>query len=205
MQNTWPNEPKSLTLANAVLITPSSSSASQQVSSIGKILLLILGVAILSLSAHMKVPFYPVPMTLQTLVVLLIGMTYGMRLGGLTILSYLILGAFGAPVFSGGAGVAYLVGPTGGYLAGFFVSAVTLGFLTERGLGKTWVSSGLLAVIGTFAIYALGLSWLTSIIGYEKALKFGLLPFVYGDFLKLVIVMLSIPSAWKILNKLRQQ
>jgi biotin transport system substrate-specific component len=204
MQNTWPNEPKSLTLANAVLITPSSSSASQQVSSIGKILLLILGVAILSLSAHMKVPFYPVPMTLQTLVVLLIGMTYGMRLGGLTILSYLMLGAFGAPVFSGGAGVAYLVGPTGGYLAGFFVSAVTLGFLTERGLGKNWVSSGLLAVIGTFAIYALGLSWLTSIIGYEKALKFGLLPFVYGDFLKLVIVMLSIPSAWKILNKFRQ-
>ena len=121
MQNSWPNEPKSLTLANAVLITTSSSSASQQVSSIGKILLLILGVAILSLSAHMKVPFYPVPMTLQTLVVLLIGMTYGMRLGGLTILSYLILGALGAPVFSGGAGVAYLVGPTGGYLAGFCV------------------------------------------------------------------------------------
>jgi biotin transport system substrate-specific component len=84
------------------------------------------------------------------------------------------------------------------------VSAVTLGFLTERGLGKNWVSSGLLAVIGTFAIYALGLSWLTSIIGYEKALKFGLLPFVYGDFLKLVIVTLSIPSAWKILNKFRQ-
>jgi biotin transport system substrate-specific component len=204
MQNSWPNEPKSLTLASAILITTSSSSSSQQVSSIGKVLLLILGVAILSLSAHMKVPFYPVPMTLQTLVVLLIGMTYGVRLGGITILSYLLLGALGAPVFSGGAGVAYLVGPTGGYLAGFFVSAVTLGFLTERGLGKTWVTSGLLAVIGTVAIYAFGLSWLTSIIGYEKALKFGLLPFVYGDFLKLVIVTLSIPSAWKILNKLRQ-
>ena len=204
MQNYWPHEPKSLTLASAVLITNGSSSASHQESSIGKILLLILGVAILSLSAHMKVPFYPVPMTLQTLVVLLIGMTYGMRLGGITILSYLLLGALGAPVFSGGAGVAYLVGPTGGYLAGFFVSAVTLGFLTERGLGKTWVTSGILAVIGTVAIYALGLSWLTSIIGYEKALKFGLLPFVYGDFLKLVIVTLSIPFAWKILSKFRR-
>ena len=204
MQNSWPHEPKSLTLASAVLITNGSYSASHQESSIGKILLLILGVAILSLSAHMKVPFYPVPMTLQTLVVLLIGMTYGMRLGGITILSYLLLGALGAPVFSGGAGVAYLVGPTGGYLAGFFVSVITLGFLTERGLGKTWVTSGLLAVIGTVAIYALGLSWLTSIIGYEKALKFGLLPFVYGDFLKLVIVTLSIPFAWKILSKFRR-
>ena len=124
MQNSWPYEPKSLTLASAVLITNGSSSASHQESSLGKILLLILGVAILSLSAHMKVPFYPVPMTLQTLVVLLIGMTYGMRLGGITILSYLLLGALGAPVFSGGAGVAYLVGPTGGYLAGFFVSVL---------------------------------------------------------------------------------
>ena len=142
-------------------------------------------------------------MTLQTLVVLLIGMSYGLHLGGATILSYLLLGAFGAPVFSGGVGFVYLVGPTGGYLFGFFVAAVVLGFLTERGMGQSWVTSAVLAVIGTVIIYALGLSWLTSIIGFEKAVQFGLMPFVFGDCLKIVIVTLSIPLAWKLLERLR--
>ena len=142
-------------------------------------------------------------MTLQTLVVLLIGMSYGLHLGGATILSYLLLGAFGAPVFSGGVGFVYLVGPTGGYLIGFFVAATVLGFLTERGMGQNWVTSAVLAVIGTVIIYALGLSWLTSIIGFEKAVQFGLMPFVFGDCLKMVIVTLSIPLAWKLLERLR--
>ena len=104
---------------------------------IGKLIVLLLGVAILSLSAHFKVPFYPVPMTLQTLVVLLIGMSYGLHLGGATILSYLLLGAFGAPVFSGGVGFVYLIGPTGGYLVGFFVAGQFLGFLQSGEWGRT--------------------------------------------------------------------
>jgi biotin transport system substrate-specific component len=187
----------------ATLLRTSSSGTEQQVSVIGKIIFLVLGVAILSLSAHFKVPFYPVPMTLQTLVVLLIGMSYGPHLGGATILSYLLLGGLGAPVFSGGAGFAYLIGPTGGYLTGFFVAVTVLGFLAERGMGKSWITSAALAVIGTVIIYALGLSWLTSIIGYEKAIQFGLVPFVFGDCLKIVIVTLSIPLAWKLLDKLR--
>ena len=188
---------------NAMLLRTSSSGTEQQVSIIGKLIFLLLGVAVLSLSAHLKVPFYPVPMTLQTLVVLLIGMSYGLHLGGATILSYLLLGAFGAPVFSGGVGFVYLVGPTGGYLVGFFVAAAVLGFLTERGMGQNWVTSAVLAVIGTVIIYALGLSWLTSIIGFEKAVQFGLMPFVFGDCLKMVIVTLSIPLAWKLLERLR--
>ena len=113
------------------------------------------------------------------------------------------MGAFGAPVFSGGVGFVYLVGPTGGYLIGFFVATAVLGFLTERGMGQNWVTSAVLAVIGTVIIYALGLSWLTSIIGFEKAVQFGLMPFVFGDCLKMVIVTLSIPLAWKLLERLR--
>ena len=129
MQSDWSVDTKSQTLMNAMLLRTSSSGTEQQVSIIGKLIVLLLGVAILSLSAHFKVPFYPVPMTLQTLVVLLIGMSYGLHLGGATILSYLLLGAFGAPVFSGGVGFVYLVGPTGGYLVGFFC-----------GCGSSWVS-----------------------------------------------------------------
>ena len=201
MQSFWSVDTKSQTLMKATLLRTSSSGTEQQVSVIGKIMFLVLGVAILSLSAHFKVPFYPVPMTLQTLVVLLIGMSYGTHLGGATILSYLLLGGLGAPVFSGGAGFAYLIGPTGGYLAGFFVAVTVLGFLTERGMGKNWITSAALAVIGTVIIYALGLSWLTSIIGYEKAIQFGLMPFVFGDCLKIVIVTLSIPLAWKLLDR----
>ena len=195
MQSSWSVDTKSQTLMNAMLLRSNSSGTEQQVSIIGKLIFLLLGVAILSLSAHFKVPFYPVPMTLQTLVVLLIGMSYGLHLGGVTILSYLLLGAFGAPVFSGGVGFVYLVG--------FFVAAAVLGFLTERGMGKNWVTSAMLAVIGTVIIYSLGLSWLTSIIGFEKAVQFGLMPFVFGDCLKMVIVTLSIPLAWKLLERLR--
>ena len=89
MQSDWSFDTKSQTLMDAMLLRTSSSGTEQQVSIIGKLIVLLLGVAILSLSAHFKVPFYPVPMTLQTLVVLLIGMSYGLHLGGATILSYL--------------------------------------------------------------------------------------------------------------------
>jgi biotin transport system substrate-specific component len=198
MQNIWSGNSKKSILANAAFLTNNPPGMDQQLSAIGKIMLLVIGVAILSVSAHIKVPFYPVPMTLQTLVVLLIGMSYGSRLGGVTVLSYLLLGSLGAPVFSGGGGFAYLTGPTGGYLLGFFVSTVLLGFLAERGMGKTWITSALLALIGTTVIYMFGLAWLTSIIGHEKAIQFGLLPFIYGDLLKLFLVSVSIPLAWKL-------
>jgi biotin transport system substrate-specific component len=205
MQNIWSDNSKKSILATAVFLTNAPPGTDQQVSAIGKVMLLVIGVVILSISAHVKVPFYPVPMTLQTLVVLLIGMSYGSRLGGVTILSYLFLGAFGAPVFSGGAGFAYLIGPTGGYLLGFFVSTVLLGFLAERGMGKTWKTSALLALIGTSTIYLLGLAWLTSIIGHEKAIQFGFLPFIYGDLLKLVLVSISIPLAWNLVQKITKK
>ena len=167
-----------------------------------KIAMVVAGSILLALSAHIKVPFYPVPVTMQTMVILLIGMTYGARLGALTIFAYLAEGAVGLPVFAGGAGLAYMAGPTGGYLFGFLVSAFVVGMLAEKGWGKSWATVGLAMIIGNIVIYAFGVTWLSSIVGsFDKALQFGLLPFIYGDILKIVIATAALPFAWKLLPK----
>ena len=101
------------------------------------VVLALVGTLVLAISAKIQVPFYPVPMTMQTFVVLVIGMTYGWRMGGATILLYLAEGAVGLPVFAGtpekGIGVAYMLGGTGGYLLGFLIAATACGWLAERG------------------------------------------------------------------------
>ena len=171
-------------------------------SAVGKLFAVFAGLALLTISAHIKIPFYPVPLTMQTLIVLGIGMTYGARLGGITLLGYLAAGLIGLPVFAGGAGMAYMMGPTGGYLAGFFAAAVVLGALAERGWTSNWATATAAMLMGNAIIYLLGVGWLTSLIGWEKAVKFGLLPFLYGDALKLIIAALGIPYLW---SKLQQK
>jgi biotin transport system substrate-specific component len=100
-------------------------------------------------------------------------------------------GRWGLPVFAGATvGIAALVGPTGGYLAGFLVAAIVMGFLAERGMGRSVISTVIAMVIGNAVIYAMGVSWLTSFIGMEKALMLGMAKFLYGDALKLVIACL---------------
>lgn len=178
------------------------SLVSQLTGSIAYQLLAVLaGIAILSASAHIRIPFYPVPLTMQTLVVLGIGMTYGVRLGGTTLLGYLALGFMGVPVFAGGAGIAYIMGPTGGYLTGFFAAAVVLGALAERGWTRNWATAAAAMLLGNVIIYLLGVGWLTYLIGFGKAVQFGLLPFLYGDVLKLVIAALGVPYLWLKLHK----
>ena len=169
-------------------------------SAANQLLPLLVGIALLTASAHIKIPFYPVPLTMQTLVVLGIGMTYGVRLGGVTLLGYLAAGVIGLPVFAGGAGIAYMMGPTGGYLAGFFVAAVVLGVLAERGWTRNWATSAAAMLIGNAIIYLLGVGWLTSLIGWDKAVQFGLLPFLYGDVLKLIIAAVGVPYLWSKLH-----
>jgi biotin transport system substrate-specific component len=149
-------------------------------------LLAVLGSALLTLSAKLQVPFHPVPMTLQTLVVLLIGMTFGARLGAATVVLYLAEGAAGLPVFAGnpanGIGLAYMVGPTGGYLLGFVLAAAIAGWIVER---RRDLPDLVLAVVaGMVAIYLPGLLWLASFVGLGQALVLGLLPFVLGDLVK---------------------
>ena len=171
-------------------------------SAANQLMAVLAGIALLTASAHIKIPFYPVPLTMQTLIVLGIGMTYGVRLGGATLLGYLAAGFVGLPVFAGGAGMAYMMGPTGGYLAGFFAAAVVLGALAERGWTRSWATAAAAMLMGNVIIYLLGVGWLTSLIGWDKAVQFGLLPFLYGDALKLIIAALGVPYLW---SKLKQK
>ena len=184
-------------------LTTAGPSLVPQLASTGlyQVMAIIAGIAVLAISAHIKIPFYPVPVTMQTLAVLAIGMTYGTRLGGLTLLGYLGAGAMGAPVFAGGAGIAYMMGPTGGYLLGFFVAAVVLGALAERGWTRSIVTTAAAMLLGNIIIYLLGVSWLANIIGLDKAIQLGLLQFLYGDALKLVIVALGVPYLWSKLHQ----
>jgi biotin transport system substrate-specific component len=164
----------------------------------------VFGSLLLAVSAQFKIPLYPVPVTGQTLVVLLIGMTYGPRLGGITMAAYLFEGALGLPVFAGGAaGAAVLMGPTGGYLFGFLLAGVSMGYLAERGMGRTVVSTISAMVIGNFVIYLCGALWLANFIGFGQAIAAGVLPFLYGDALKLVVAAGLMPLAWRAVTSVK--
>ena len=184
------------TLAEAMLdslMTPSAAT-----NAVTKAALVVFGSLLLAVSAQFKIPLYPVPVTGQTLVVLLIGMTYGPRLGGVTLAAYLFEGALGLPVFAGGAaGAAVLMGPTAGYLFGFLLAAIAMGYLAERGLGRTVVSTIAAMVIGNCVIYLCGALWLANFIGFAQAIAAGVLPFLYGDALKLVVAAGLMPWAWR--------
>ena len=190
------------TLAEAMLDSLMMSSAATR--ALTGSALVVFGSLLLAVSAQFKIPLYPVPVTGQTLVVLLIGMTYGARLGGITIAAYLFEGALGLPVFAGGAaGVAVLVGPTGGYLFGFLLASAAMGYLAERGMGRTAASTITAMVIGNCVIYLCGVFWLANFIGFDKAVAAGVLPFLYGDALKLFVAAGLMPLAWRAVTSLK--
>ena len=164
---------------------------------LNKAILILSGVVLLAVSSKVQVPFWPVPMTLQTLAVLMIGATYGARLAASSLIAYLVAGAVGLPVFASGAGPAYMAGPTGGYLAGFLIAAVILGWLADRGYGRTILSALAMFAIGEVAIFALGTGWLSSLLGVEKAVSAGLLPFIPAEILKVALATAILSLAWK--------
>ena len=131
---------------------------------LGKIALVVLGTALLTLSAKIKVPFYPVPMTMQVFAVLLLSLAFGFRLGLATVLLYLAEGAANLPVFAGtperGLGIAYMMGPTGGYLVGYVLAAAAVGWLADQGWSRHWAKAILAAYVGLMLIYLPGLLWL---------------------------------------------
>ena len=151
----------------------------------------LLGSALLIASAKAQIPFWPVPMTLQTLVVVLLGVVMGPRLGLATVVLYLLEGAAGLPVFAGtperGIGLVYMAGPTGGYLVGFAAAAWLAGVAAERGWTATPLTRGLTIAAGFAVIYALGAAWLSTLIGLPAALKAGIVPFLLGDAIKLAL------------------
>ncbi|MXZ81206.1 MAG: biotin transporter BioY [Gammaproteobacteria bacterium] len=170
------------------------------------VVLIAVGVALLTLSAKIKIPFYPVPVTMQTFVVLAFAMACGWRLGSMTLLSYLACGATGLPVFAGtpekGIGIAYMLGPTGGYLLGFVLAAAVVGCLAERGWDRKPGTTFLAMLAGNVVIYVPGLIWLGSVVGWDKpVLAWGLTPFVLGDLAKIVLAMIVLPAAWKLVGR----
>lgn len=168
--------------------------------------LAILGSLALWVSAKIEVPFYPVPMTMQTFAVLSIGMAFGWRLGAATVLLYLAQGAAGLPVFAGtperGLGLAYMVGPTGGFLIGFVLAAAVVGWLARRGWDRSIVTTLAAMLLGTAVIYVPGLLWLGAIVGWDKpVLQWGMIPFIYGDVAKMLLAACLLPLCWRLLGK----
>lgn len=173
-----------------------------------QVVLVLLGVALLALSAKIKLPMWPVPMTMGTFAVLCIGASYGARLGLVTILSYLLIGALGFDVFAGSSaqayGLSYMMGSTGGYLVGFVLATVTLGALAARGWDRSVAHMALALVIGNALIYVPGLLWLGQLYGWDKPiLQWGMTPFLLGDVVKLALAALLLPSLWALLGRAR--
>ena len=160
------------------------------------ITLTLVGTVLLTISAKLQVPFYPVPMTLQTLAILLIRTIWGMRLGILTVVLYLVEGALGLPVFAGtpqqGIGIAYMIGPTGGYLVGFLAAAILLGYGARLGWDKRLLPCFVLMCASILVIYLFGYLWLGSLIGYDRAFWAGIAPFVLGDLVKVLLAVVSL-------------
>lgn len=146
----------------------------------------ILGTMFLALSSYIEVPMVPVPVTLQTFSVALIGALYGWRLGGITITVWLIEGALGLPVLAGGAsGAHHFIGPTAGYLFAFPVAGMLMGWLVERGWSGRRIGLTFLAMICSHAVcLAMGAAWLAVLIGVEQAIIAGVVPFLVGSVLK---------------------
>ena len=170
------------------------------------ILLAVGGSLALWASAKVNIPFHPVPQTLQTLVVLSIGMAYGWRLGGATLLLYLAEGALGLPVFANtperGIGITYMLGGTGGYLLGFVLAAALTGWLAERGWDRSIPTTAAAMLLGNIVIYVPGLLWLGSIVGWDKpVLAWGLTPFIWGDLAKLAIAAGLLPGLWWLVGR----
>jgi biotin transport system substrate-specific component len=171
----------------------------------GQIFLAVLGTLLLTLSAKTKVVLGPVDMSLQTLVVLLIAAGFGMRLGVATLLLYMAEGAMALPVFQGtpekGIGIAYMLGSTGGYLAGFVVMAAIVGWAADRGFDRNPVKLLGAMLTAEIVMMAMGFAWLATLIGVEKSWAFGVLPFIVPDLIKVALAAALVPAVWSLLPK----
>lgn len=187
---------------------------------ISAILLVIAGTMVLAIAAKIKVPFYPVPMTLQTLAVLGIAATYGSRLAVITVLAYLAQGALGLPVFTNTppavAGPAYFTGPTGGFLIGFVVMAWIVGAAADKGWGRSFPKLLGTMIVADVVMLALGFVWLAWFaalssgatglggangLGVVSAFSAGVAPFLLGDLLKVLLAAAAVPAVWRLFDR----
>lgn len=173
-----------------------------------QVVLVALGILALAIAAKIKVPMWPVPITMGTFAVLTIGTAYGTRLGLVTMLGYLLIGALGFDVFAGSSaekfGLTYMMGGTGGYLVGYLLATVLLGALAARGWDRSAGKMALGLVLANVVIYVPGLVWLGQLYGWDQPiLQWGLTPFLVGDAIKLVLAALLIPALWKLVGDAR--
>ena len=173
------------------------------------ILIVFLGSILLAISSKIKIPFYPVPMTMQTFVVLFLGISFGYKIGLATVSLYLIEGIVGLPVFSNspekGVGIIYFTGPTMGYLIGFLPAVFLTGYLKlddwtkkeNRNLEFFFLNL-LKLLISVSVIYLLGLLWLSNLIGFEKAILFGFKPFWIAELFKILLLTFLTPLVLKL-------
>ena len=172
----------------------------KQSKTVKNVLIALVGTILLAISSKVKIPFYPVPMTMQTLVVLFLGITLGWKLGVATVALYLFEGIIGLPVFSGtpekGVGLIYFSGPTMGYLVGFLFTAYFAGSFK---FNKNLFIKFLQLIFSVSFIYILGILWLGTLIGWEKPLfQLGVQPFLLAELFKILIVLFSLPKLKKL-------
>ncbi|MEM7238405.1 MAG: biotin transporter BioY [Pseudomonadota bacterium] len=175
--------------------------------------LIVAGIAALAIAAKIKVVLWPspVPITMGTFAVLAIGAAYGPRLGVTTILGYMLIGAIGFDVFAGSTaeknGIAYMMGGTGGYLAGYVLATVALGWFARSGWDRSVPKMALAMLIGNVLIYVPGIAWLSHLYleaqGWQIVLQWGLWPYLIGDAIKLALAALLLPGIWKMVGDAR--
>ena len=164
------------------------------------IIIIIAGTILITISAKVKIPFYPVPMTMQTFIILLIGVTLGYKIGLATVALYLFEGIIGLPVFASspekGIGMAYFIGPTMGYLIGFLIAVYFAGsFKYDKGIINTFLK----LIFSVSFIYILGLIWLGTLIGWDKPVfKFGAQPFLLAELFKILLLTILTSNLVKI-------
>ncbi|OCW59544.1 biotin transporter BioY [Hoeflea olei] len=174
------------------LLTPSLS---RSASLWRNVALTLCGATLITISAKVQIPFWPVPMTLHTLAVVFLAAALGPRLGFAAMATYLAAGAAGLPVFSGsperGIGLAYMAGPTGGYLLGYLLSTLVIGRLAA---GRGLIGQGLAMLAGLGVIYAFGLMWLANFVPASGLIAAGFVPFILGDLIKIALAATVVTS-----------
>ena len=173
--------------------------------------LVVAGIAVLAIAAKISVPMFPVPITMGTFAVLSIGAAYGARLGLVTIMGYMLIGALGFDVFASSSaeanGLTYMMGGTGGYLVGYVLATLALGFAARAGWDRSILMMAAALLIANALIYVPGVAWLTVLYegkGLAWAVEVGLTPFVIGDALKLGLAALLVPGLWKLIGDARK-
>jgi biotin transport system substrate-specific component len=170
-------------------------------------LLALVGTAIIAVSAKIQVPFWPVPMTMQSFAIIVIAMAFGARLGFTTLALYLLEGALGLSVFAGtpqkGIGIPYMLGPTGGYLIGFVAAAWLAGWLAEKGWDRTFLKATAVNFFATAIVFVFGLAWLVPLYGLSKSIAVGVTPFLLSSAFKIALGGALLPAAWALVRRFR--